>query len=356
MSKNYYEVLGVAKTASKDDIKKAFRKLAHKYHPDKKDGDAEKFKEVSEAYTILSDDKKRAEYDSYGRVFSDGAGPGGGGQGPFGGFDFSGFNAQGFEGFDLGDIFGDIFGGGREQARRGRDISIDLELPFHESIFGTERKILLGKTALCEICKGNGAAPGSGLHTCASCNGKGKIHETKRSFFGSFSAVTTCSTCNGRGQVPKEKCRTCHGMGVHRKDEEIALRIPAGIEDGEVIRMTGGGEAIAGGTAGDLYVKIRVRKHPMYVKEGNNLTTHLSIKLTSALLGGEYRIQTLDGDLTVSVPAGVSVGEILRVKGKGVPYDKNKRGDLLIKLSIEFPSKLSKEAARLVEELKKEGI
>lgn len=355
MSKNYYEVLGINKSASKDDIKKAFRKLAHQYHPDKKSGNADKFKEVNEAYTVLSDDKKRAEYDSYGRVFSDGGA--GGGQGPFGGFDFSGFaNSADFEGFDLGDIFGDIFGGGRSQARRGRDISIDIELPFSESVFGAERKILLGKTSRCETCKGSGAAPGTSMQTCATCNGKGKIHETKRSFFGTFSATTTCSECSGRGQVPKEKCRTCHGLGVHRKDEEVALRIPAGIEDGEVIRLTGGGEAVSGGSAGDLYVKIHVKKHPLFTKEGNNLITHLSIKLSTALLGGEYRLQTLDGDLAVKIPSGVSFGEILRVKGKGVSHDKNKRGDLLIKLSIELPSKLSKEAQRLVEDLKREGI
>jgi len=359
MSKNYYETLGVTKTASKDDIKKAFRKLAHKYHPDKKGGNEAKFKELNEAYSVLSDEKKRAEYDSYGRVFSDGsAGPGfSAGGGPASGWDFSGFaNGAGFEGFDLGDIFGDIFGGGREQSRRGRDISIDLELPFAESIFGTNRKILLGKTSFCETCKGNGAAPGSGMQTCATCNGRGKIHETKRSFFGTFSTTATCSVCSGRGQVPKEKCHTCHGLGVHRKDEEIALRIPTGIEDGEVIKLTGGGEAVAGGAPGDLYVKIRVKRHPMFVKEGNNLVTHLSIKLSTALLGGEYRIQTLDGDLTVTIPAGVSFAEILRVKGKGVPFDKNRRGDLLIKLSIELPNKLSKEAQRLVEDLKKEGI
>ncbi len=352
MAKNYYNILDVPKSASTDDIKKAFRKLAHKYHPDKKGGDAEKFKEASEAYSVLSDEKKRAEYDSYGRVFSDGSG----GQGPFGGFDFSGFSGQGFEGFDLGDIFGDIFGGGPERSKRGRDISVDLELPFAESIFGVERKILLAKTSKCDSCGGSGAVKGAGMQTCTTCNGRGKIHETKRSFFGSFSAVTTCSVCNGRGQVPKEKCHTCRGLGVRRKDEEIVLRIPAGIEDGEVIRLSGGGEAVAGGIPGDLYAKIRVKKHPMFAKEGNNIVTHLSIKLSTALLGGEYRIQTLDGEMPVNIPAGISLGEILRVKGKGVPYEKHKRGDLLIKLSIELPSKLSKEAERLVEQLKKEGI
>jgi len=355
MAKDYYNILGVDKKASTDDIKKAFRKLAHKYHPDKKGGDTDKFKEVNEAYSVLSDDKKRAEYDSYGRVFSDASG--GAGQGPFGGFDFSGFaNGAGVEGFDLGDIFGEFFAGGRTRETRGRDISVDIELPFSESIFGTERKILLAKTSKCDNCGGSGAAKGSHLETCTTCNGRGKIHETKRSIFGSFSSVTTCNICRGKGKVPKEKCATCHGLGVYRKDEEIALRIPAGIEDGEVIRLSGGGEAVSGGPAGDLYVKIHVKRHPLFTKEGSNLTTNLSIKLSTALLGGDYRLQTLDGDMTVKIPAGVSIGEILRVRGKGVPVDKNKRGDLLIKLSIELPTKLSKEAQHLVEELKKEGV
>lgn len=355
MPKNYYDILGVPKTATKDDIKKAFHKLAHKFHPDKKGGNADKFKEVNEAYSVLSDDKKRAEYDSYGRVFSEGGSPG---TGP-GGADWDeilrNFGGAGVN-FDMGDIFGEFFGGGRERNHRGRDISIDLELPFNEAVFGTERKILLGKTAFCETCKGNGAAPGTPLQTCTVCNGKGKVHETKRSFFGTFSTVAQCSNCHGRGQVPKEKCHTCHGLGVRRKDEELALKIPAGIEDGEVIRLSGGGEAVAGGVAGDLYVKIHVKKHPQFVKEGNNLVTNLSIKLSTALLGGEYRLQTLDGDMTVTIPVGVSMGETLRVRGKGVPYDKTKRGDLLIKLHIELPNKLSKTAERLVEELKKEGI
>lgn len=359
MSKDYYNILGIDRKASKDDVKKAFRKLAHKFHPDKKGGDAAKFKEVSEAYSVLSDDKKRAEYDSYGRVFSDGSGGGGtgGGGNPFGeGFDFSGFNTN-FEGVDFGDIFSEFFGaGGRERARRGRDISIDLEMPFNEAVFGTERKILLAKTSTCDTCKGSGATPGTEMMTCEVCNGKGKVHETRRSFFGSFSTTSACTTCRGSGKVPKQKCSVCHGMGVHRRDEEISLRIPPGIEDGEVIRLSGGGEAVPGGAAGDLYVKIHVKKHSLFVKEGNNLVTNLSIKLSTALLGGEYRISTLDGDMTVKIPTGVTFGEVLRIKGRGVPYEKNKRGDLLIKLSIELPNKLNKEAERLVEELKKEGV
>ena len=362
MAKDYYQTLGVNKDATQEDIKKAFRKLAHEYHPDKKGGNEAKFKEVNEAYSVLSDDKKRAEYDTYGQTFAGGAPSGGQG---FGGFDFSGFgNGQngfdfsqnGFE-FDLGDIFGDFFGGGgRERVKRGRDISIDIELSFAEAIFGVDRKILLSKTSLCSDCGGGGAKRGTEMHTCAKCNGKGKIHETKRSFLGNISTVRTCSECNGKGKVPKEKCPTCRGAGVMRKEEEVSVSIPSGIDDGEMIRLSGAGEAIASGTPGDLYIKVHVKRHPVFTKEGPNLKTDLNLKLSSALLGEEYSLQTLDGEIKVKIPEGVSNGEILRVKGKGVPYEKGKRGDLLIHLHIKLPNKLSKEGRRLVEELKKEGI
>ncbi len=353
MAKDYYETLGVEKGASQEDIKKAFRKLAHKYHPDKNNGDSSKFKEISEAYSVLGDEKKRAEYNTYGRTFSDGAG----GPGDMG-FDFSGFNAQGFQDFDLGDIFGEFFGGGatRQRVRRGRDISIDVELSFQESIFGVERKILLNKTSTCETCKGNGAEPGTEMKTCTVCNGKGSIRETKRSFLGTFTTNKTCTECIGSGKVPKEKCHTCHGAGILKKEHEITVKIPSGIEDGEMIRLTGAGEAVQNGVTGDLYIKIHVKAHPQYKKDGVNLVTTLNIKLSTALLGGEYKLQTFDGEIKLKIPAGVSIGEVLRVKGKGVPIDKNKRGDLLIKLTIEIPKKLSRNAQKIIEQLKEEGI
>ncbi len=356
---NYYETLGVEKSASKDEIKKAFRKLAHQYHPDKTGGNDSKFKELNEAYSVLSDDKKRAEYDTYGRTFNDMGGAGAQGQG-FGGFDFSGFqNGQGFEDFDLGDIFGQFFGGARgggARQKRGSDISIDVELTFQESIFGVDRTILLTKTSTCDNCKGNGGEPGTEMKTCSTCNGKGKIHETKNSFLGSFSTTRTCSTCNGSGKVPTQKCKKCHGAGVIKKQEEIKIKIPAGIEHGEMIRLTGGGEAVAGGITGDLYIKVHVKKHPLFRKEGINLITDLNIKLTTAILGGDYNLETLDGPLTIKIPQGVSHDEVLRVKGKGVPIDRSKRGDLLAKIHIQLPNKISKTAAKLIEELKKEGI
>jgi molecular chaperone DnaJ len=358
MPKNYYDILGIQKSASKDDIKKAFRTLAHKYHPDKKGGDASKFKEISEAYGVLSDDKKRAEYDAYGRVFSEGA-PGGAQGNPFGGFDFNGMNFENgenpFVNFDIGDIFGDFFGGG-DRAPRGRDISIDIELSFEEAIFGLERKILITKTSACDTCNGNGGKRGVGDAPCVPCNGKGKIRETKRSFIGAFSTVRTCDTCNGRGTVPKEKCESCKGNGITRGQKEIAIAIPAGIDDGEVIRLTGAGEAVSGGKPGDLYARIHVKPHPLFKKDGSNLVMELSIKLSTALLGGEYIVRSLDGDITVKIPVGVAHGEVLRIRGKGVPVDRARRGDILIRIAIELPRKLSKTAVHLVEELKKEGI
>lgn len=366
MAKNYYDILGVNKSSSPEEIKKAFRKLAHQYHPDKGSGNADKFKEASEAYSVLSDNKKRAEYDTYGQTFA-GGGPSRGPQGQgFGGFDFSGFGGQtgsfdfsqnGFE-FDLGDLFGDFFGGGggRERVKRGRDISIDVELPFSEAVFGTERKILLSKTSRCEECHGGGAKRGTEMQTCAKCNGKGKVHETKRSFLGNFSTVRTCDECQGIGKIPKEKCLACRGFGVLKQQEEVSVTIPAGIDDGEMIRLSGAGEAVASGASGDLYIKVHVKRHPLFKKEGVNLSIDLSLKLSTALLGEEYVLQTLDGEIKVKIPEGVSHGEILRVKGKGVPYEKGRRGDLLIHLSVKLPNKLSKEGRMLVEELRKEGI
>jgi len=358
MAKNYYETLGVDKKASKEEVKKAFHKLAHKHHPDKKGGNDAKFKEISEAYAILSDDKKRTEYDAYGQTFAGGQ-PNAG----FNDFDFSQFTGsnQGFQNFDfsdLGDIFGDIFGGGaRSQGRpRGRDISIDLELTFEESMFGIERKVLLTKLSTCDTCSGTGAKKGTELLTCKTCQGNGQIHETKKSFFGTVSVTRVCTACRGSGKVPKEVCETCHGGGILRKQEELRVVVPSGIDNSEVIRMTGRGEAVQGGTPGDLYIKIHVKPHPKLFREGNNLITELSVKLSDAILGSEYKIASLEGPLSITIPSGISFGEVLRVKGKGVPVSKTLRGDLLIKVSIAIPQKLSKNAKELLEKLKAEGI
>jgi molecular chaperone DnaJ len=357
MAKNYYEILGVEKKATKEDIKKAFRKLAQKHHPDK-GGDEAKFKEITEAYAILADDKKRREYDSYGQTFAGGAGPGG-----FGGFDpsqFSGFANGGVE-FDLSDLFGgfgDIFGGqgGGRRMKRGRDISIDVEVSFKESVFGAKRSVLLTKVGKCDTCDGKGAKPGTELENCATCNGAGRVHETRDSVLGAFTSVRTCPTCEGAGKVPKEKCAACGGRGVLRKEVEMKLDIPAGIDNGEMIRMPGQGEAVRGGVAGDLYVKVHVKVHPVFRKEGANLVMQLPVKLTDALLGTTVSIPTIDDKvLEVKIPVMTKTEETLRVRGKGVKID-GAEGDLLIHLSASLPKKLSGKAKKAIEELKSEGL
>ncbi len=353
--KDYYDVLGIQKGASDDEVKSAFRKLAHKYHPDKKGGDEAKFKEVSEAYAVLGDKKKRAEYDTYGKTFAGGGGPGG-----FGGFDFSNFqgfqNGQNVE-FDLGDIFGEFFGGGAgARQARGRDISIDIELSFHESIFGTDRRVLISKTGVCETCTGTGAEKGSSMVACSACNGKGEIRETRNSFFGTFATTRTCPKCHGKGQIPEKPCKTCQGAGVAKKQEEIHIVVPAGVSDGEMIRMPGRGEVAAGGSAGDLYVKLHVKTDSAFTREGNNLVRTLPVKLTDALLGSTYHVRGVEGDLPVEVPAGVVHGERLRIQGQGVPYGRNNRGDLLVTVDIQFPKKLSKQQRALIEQLRTEGL
>ncbi len=369
MAKDYYDTLGVQKGATKEEIKKAFYKLAHKYHPDKKGGNEGKFKEVNEAYQVLSDDAKRSKYDQFGAGFENmgqGGRSYGGAQGnPFEGFDFSG--ASGFGNgnmeFDLNDIFSDFFGGGmgggrgsRAQARRGRDISTEIQISFADSIFGTNRKILITKTSTCLTCHGSGAKAGSKMETCKHCNGQGKIHEQRRTIFGTIANTKTCEVCLGSGEVPKDPCEKCKGKGVLRREEEVSIDIPGGVRDGEMVRMTGFGEAISKGTAGDLYIKINVAPHPVFKRDGHDLIMSLNLKLSDALLGTKYPIQTLDGEIEVTIPEGVTMNEVLRVKGKGVPVSKNKRGDLLIKLNIKLPEKLSRKAREVVEELKKEGI
>ncbi len=356
--KNYYQILGIEKSASKDDVKKAFRKLAAKYHPDKKGGDEAKFKEISEAYAVLGDDKKRAEYDTYGRSYA-GGGPQGG---PWGGFQggFGGFGGQGVE-FDLNDIFenfGDVFGGARAGRRsaRGNDISVDIELSFKESIFGTKRTLRLMKNGTCTTCDGTGAKEGSDMVTCTTCNGNGKVRETRQSILGQFATVRECTECAGTGKIPKEKCKDCHGHGVRRIEDTIDINVPAGIEPGEMIRMTGRGEGVRGGTPGDLYVKVHIERHPTITRNDLTLETTLRVKLSDALLGSTYTVETLDGPISIKIPEGVKHGEILRIKGKGVPAEGSHRGDFHVKIYIDIPQNLSRNAKKLVEELRREGI
>ena len=353
MSKDYYTILGINKSASKTEIKKAFHKLAHKYHPDKKGGDEMKFKEASEAYSVLSDDKKRSEYDAYGKTFGgNGAGANWGG---FSGFGQGQGQAQGFD-FDLGDIFGDIFGGRQNRAKRGSDIAIDIQISFFESIFGADRKVLITKNSVCSVCGGSGAKAGTKMETCSACNGNGKIREMKQSFFGSISSEKICDKCNGVGKIPKEKCKSCHGLGIMRQQEEINIKIPTGVNDGEMMRMSGRGEAVKDGAPGDLYIKIHIAPDKTFKKQGVDLTMDLGVKLSDALLGADYKIETLDGKIEVKIPKGVGHNEILRVREKGVPIDARRRGDLLIRINIKLPRKLSRAAKKLMEELRKEGV
>ncbi|MBI4691888.1 MAG: molecular chaperone DnaJ [Candidatus Terrybacteria bacterium] len=363
---DYYNILGIPRNASKEEIKKAYRKLAHQHHPDKTKGEDKKFKEINEAYQVLSDEKKRAEYDTYGRVFSEGAGPGGFGfsaQGePSSGWDFGGPAG----GWDLNDIFENFFdgfaGGGRRTRakKRGRDISIDLSISFEEAIFGTERKVLLSKTSLCDKCKGTGAEPETSLEKCPACQGAGRIYETKKSFFGAFTSLKECGKCSGKGNIPLKKCSICKGQGVFIKTEEVSVHVPAGIQDGEMINLSGMGEAVAGGIGGDLYIKINTTRHPLFRREGENLAMDLNIKLSEALLGSEREIKTLDGMIKLKVPSGINSGEILRVRGKGVPRPASlrdgSRGDLMIKIFVNMPKKISRHAQKLIEELKNEGL
>ena len=350
MARDYYEILGVDKKTSQGDVKKAYRNLAKKYHPDKQGGDEKKFKEITEAYSVLGNEKKRTEYDSYGRVFNGG----GAGAAP-GGFSWDDFGGGGGVEFDMGDIFGQFFGGGRKKQKRGRDISMDIQLEFKEAVFGTERVVKLRKSSMCGKCNGTGAEAGSAMKTCSTCNGKGQVQEIRRSIIGEFSTVTTCSACEGKGEIPEKKCAECKGEGVTTRNHDIKVSIPSGISDGEMIRMNGAGEAVSGGVSGDLYIKVYVKKHKTIRKEGAHLIMDLNVKLTDALLGAKYSIETLDGTLEVKIPQGVGHGEMLRLRGKGVPYG-SRRGDLILKILLVLPKKLSRKAKKAVEELRGEGI
>lgn len=360
MAKDYYKTLGVEKNASKEEIKKAFHKMAHKYHPDKAGGDEAKFKEVNEAYQTLSDDQKRAGYDQFG---SDGpssfAGGYGGQSSGFDGFDFSGFSQGqgGFE-FDLGDMFGGMFGGGNRTARkpRGNDLQTSMTIDFKDSIFGIEKELKVTKPSICNTCKGDGATPGTKLETCSVCNGNGVVRNIQRTILGSIATNQICTKCHGTGKIPKDPCKTCHGSGVVRDTRIIKIAIPAGIQNGETLRLSGMGEAISGGASGDLYVHITVSPHKTIFRKGADLYTNLDIKLTDALLGAQYAIETLDGSMPVSIPSGTRIGSTIALKDKGVPINKNKRGNFIVNLNIKLPEKLSKEAKEIIEELKKQGI
>jgi len=357
VSKDYYQILGISKGATEADIKKAFRELAHKYHPDKEGGDEAKFKEINEAYQVLSNPQKKAQYDQFGQTFDQGGGPGG--FGGFGGFQNGGVN------FDMGDIsemFGDMFGfggarGGRRQAR-GNDIEVNVQIGFSEAAFGVEKTIELYKPVACRTCSGTGIPPGAKMEKCKRCDGKGRIRQVQRTMLGSFEVAATCGECQGTGNIPDSRCKDCAGEGVKREKSSVTVRVPAGIDDGETIRLQGSGEAGVRGTpSGDLYLHIRVKSDPRFERDGFDVYSNLEIGFGEAALGATKSVDTLDGALDVKVHSGVQSGEEVRLKGRGVPHLRgNGRGDHYVRVVVKTPKHLTRKAKESLEALKDEGV
>lgn len=359
MSKrDYYEVLGVSKSASADELKKAFRRKAIEHHPDK-GGDEAKFKEINEAYEVLKDDKKRQRYDQFGHAgvgssaASDGAGgPFGGG---FGGFDGQSVNFD-FDDLGLGDIFGSFFGGGGGRSRgpaRGSDVQTQLNLTFEQAVFGTEVDVDLTLNDTCEHCKGKTVEPGHEMKTCPICDGKGQTVRVMRTVIGNIQQAAKCDRCKGTGKIPEKVCTVCHGAGVEKKKQNIKLKVPAGIDDGATIRLSGRGEAVANGPKGDLYVSIRVKAHKKFTREGDLILSEETIDMVDATLGTEIEVDTVDGPVTMKVPAGTQSGTDFKLSGHGVPHLKGKnRGAHIVTIIVETPTKISKKQKELLEEFK----
>ncbi len=352
--RDYYEVLGISKTASDDEIKKAFRAMAKKYHPDMHPGDKEaeeKFKEAQEAYAVLSDPDKKRQYDQFGHAAFDGAGGGGG-------FDFSGMDM----GDIFGDIFGDFFGGGsRRRANdgpmKGQNLRTSIRITFEEAVFGCEKEIEMVLKDDCKTCHGSGAKPGTAPETCPKCGGKGKVVFTQQSFFGTVQNVQTCPECNGKGKVVREKCPDCRGTGYISSKKKIQVSVPAGIDNGQSIRIREKGEpGINGGPRGDLLVEVVVSRHPVFQRQDMDIYSTAPISYAQAALGGEIRINTVDGDVLYEVKPGTQTDTRIRLKGKGVPSLRNKaiRGDQYVTLVVQVPTGLNgeaKEALRRFDEL-----
>ncbi len=362
MAKNFYDILGVSKSASADEIKKAYRKLAHQHHPDKNKGDEAKFKEVNEAYQVLSNAEKRQQYDQYGQTFDQAqrngqgfGGFGGGGGNPFEGFQGFGGNGGQVE-WDLGDIFGDLFGMRQQrQARRTRgvDLEMQLNLTFEEAVFGVEKSITLEKKDKCPTCKGNGAEPGTKIETCPKCHGQGHIRTTRQTIFGNIQSNVTCDRCDGDGKIPVSPCHTCKGSGVLKQEKTLQVKIPAGIDNGQRIRIAGEGEVgYRDSQAGDLYLVMKVAPHKEFKRDGYNLYKDVPISFAQAALGAKIRIATLDGEIELKIPAGTQSGKVFRVNGKGVPHvNSGKRGDLFVTVRVIVPNKLNKKEADLIKKL-----
>lgn len=356
--RDYYEVLGVDKNASEDEIKKAYRKLAKKYHPDLNPGDKEaeeKFKEANEAYEVLSDAEKKAKYDRFGHAGVDpNYGAGGAGYG-------GGFNGQGFD-FDLGDIFSNIFGGGfggfggggnPNAPQRGSDTQTSVTISFEEAAKGCEREVQFSRIEVCDECHGSGAAPGSSPKTCPECNGRGQVTSQQRTPFGVIQTQKACSRCGGRGTIIENPCKKCHGAGRVRKPVKITVKIPAGIDDRQIINARGqGNKGVNGGPAGDLRVAINVRPHPIFERDGYNVWVEMHISFAAAALGCALQVPTLDGKVQYNVPAGTQSGDVFKLKGKGIQSLNNRgRGDELVRVIVDVPRNLNDRQKQLLREL-----
>lgn len=354
--RDYYEVLGVTKDASPDEIKKAFRKAAVAYHPDKDSGDEAKFKEANEAYEVLKDQQKRQRYDQFGHagVGSDqGFGGANGGGNPFGGFDFGGFGGQNVE-FDFGDIFSQFFGGGAregQQPRRGRDVEATLTLDFNEAVFGAEKTVSLTMEDECSHCKGSGVEPGHSLKTCPTCKGAGQQTRVMNTIFGQIQQAVTCETCHGRGQVPEKVCSVCRGKGTERREQKVTIKIPAGIDDGATIRLREHGEAIGDGARGDLYVHVRVKPHKKFIREGDLILSEEHVSMIDAALGIEVDVATVDGAVRMKIPAGTQSGTDFKLSGHGVPHLRSdRRGAHIVQVIVDTPIKITKKQKELLEQ------
>src|SRR3990170_4995221 len=362
MPKDYYEILGISKNAGESDIKRAYRKLAHEYHPDK-GGNSDKFKEINQAYEVLSDPKKRQQYDQFGTTF-EGA-PGGGGGYQWSDFSQGQGSAGGFGGFeDLSDVFDQFFGGGfgrsqtqktrqRAGGERGRDLEKKIAVDFNEAIFRSEKTIEFERQSRCDHCRGSGAEPGSKIIDCKTCQGRGEVAKEQRTFFGTFRTASVCTTCGGRGKSPEKKCAACKGSGVAWKKVSLRVTIPSGIEDGAVLKLSGEGEAGSfGGTAGDLYLQINASKHPRLERRGNNIYSTIVMPYSTAVLGGTVRVETVWGEMEIKVPPGTPSHHQFILKGKGSPQIHSRhKGDHIATAAVNVPTKLTREQRKVLEEL-----
>jgi len=364
--KDFYEVLGIAREASDDEIKKAYRKLAHKYHPDKRDGDESKFKEVNEAYQTLSDQDKRSQYDQFGQTF-DQSGGGfdgyGGASGFSGGSPFGQAGGASFEDIDLGDVFESFFGRSRRRqeeggAMHGDNISINIDLKFEEAIFGTEKIVELRKKIKCSKCHGNGAEPGTRIEICPTCSGAGQIKQIQQIFIGSFTRTITCPDCKGVGKKATNPCSDCRGEGRVMGHKKIKIKIPVGISSNQTLEITDEGEAGKdGGQNGNLFVTVNVQEHKYFKRKGNNIECEMPISITQAVLGDNITVKTLDGEEKIEILAGTQSGEVFKINNKGVPYlnNKNQRGDFLVKTLIAIPKKINQKENELFNKIAELG-